>query len=406
VLRPYAEVLRHPGALAFSASGLMARLPMSMMGIGIVLAVSARSGSYGRAGLVAGTALLAQAAAAPLQARLADRLGQRRTLLPVLALHAVSLGSFIALVGRAPLVVLLATSALAGASLPMFGTMVRARWAYLYTGTPRLHTAYALESVLDEVVFVVGPILATVLATAVHPLSGLVANLLLTLGGGLLFVGQRATEPPAKPRSSHVAPDPLPKRTLTWVVATFVFMGAIFGSVEVVTVAFAEEAGAIAAAGPVLAAYAAGSLVAGLVVGAVHWRASPRRRFVSGQAVMAAALLPLPFVGSVPLLAVVVFIAGMAISPTLIAGFSLVEAEVPQSRLTEGLAWISTALNVGVAMGAALAGPVIDEAGASVAYAVALGSGVLAAVACGVGTAADRPRARERERDARERMTP
>ncbi|MGH8774182.1 MAG: MFS transporter [Jiangellaceae bacterium] len=395
MLRPYAEVLRHPGAVAFSASGLVARLPMSMMGIGIVLAVSAHTGSYGRAGLVAGTALLAQAAGAPLQARLADQFGQRRLLLPVLGLHAVSLGSFILLVGRAPLIALVATAALSGATLPMFGTMVRARWAYLYTGTPRLHTAYALESVLDEVVFVVGPIVATILATAVHPLSGLVTNLVLTLGGGLLFAAQRTTEPPAKPRTLHVAPDPLPVRTLTWVVATFTFMGAIFGSIEVVTVAFAEESGAIAASGPVLAAYAAGSLVAGLVVGAVHWRTGPRRRFVVGQAVMAAALVPLPFVSSIPLLAVVVFVAGMAISPTLIAGFSLVEAEVPQSRLTEGLAWISTALNIGVAMGAAVAGPVIDDRGASLAYVVALGSGLLAAAACAVGIVVDRPKARE-----------
>lgn len=395
MLGPYADVLRRPGASAFSASGLLARLPMSMFGIGIVLAVSARTGSYGRAGFVAGAALLAQAAASPIQARLADQLGQRRMLLPVLALHGAGLGSFILLIGRSPMAVLVAAAAVSGATLPSFGSMVRARWAHLLTGTPGLHTAYALESVLDEVVYVVGPILATFLATGIHPLSGLIANLVLTLGGGLLFAAQRATEPPTTPRALHVAADRLPVGTLAWIVGTFVFMGAIFGSIEVVTVAFAEEAGTIAASGPVLAAYALGSLLAGLVVGAVHWRGGPRRRFVVGQAVMAAALVPLPLVGSVPLLAVGVFVAGLAISPTLIAGFSLVEAEVPASRLTEGLAWIGTALNVGVALGAAVAGPVIDEAGASPAFLIALGSGLLATVACVIGTALDRPRARE-----------
>ena len=394
MLRPYAEVLRQPGAFAFSASGFVARLPMSMYGIGIVLAVSARSGSYGRAGLVAGAALLAQAAAAPWQARLADQFGQRRMLLPVLALHAVSFGAFILLIGRAPLFALVATSAMSGATLPSFGSMVRARWAHLHTGTQRLHTAYALESVLDEVVFVVGPILATVLATSVHPLSGLVTYLVLTLGGGLLFAAQRATEPPSRSRAHRSVTDRLPVRTLGWIVATFVFMGGIFGSIEVVTVAFADEAGAIEAAGPVLAVLALGSLIAGLVVGAMHWRSGPRRRFVVGQAVMAAALAPLPLVGSVPVLAVVVFVAGLAISPTLIAGFSLVEAEVPASRLTEGLAWISTALNVGVALGAAVGGPVIDSAGASEGFLVALASGLLATLAC-AGTALDRTRARE-----------
>ncbi|MGH8823295.1 MAG: MFS transporter [Jiangellaceae bacterium] len=394
MLGPYLRVLRTPGALAFSASGLVARLPMSMFGIGIVLAISVTEGSYGRAGLVAGAALLAQAAAAPVQARVADRVGQRRMLLPVLALHAVGLGSFILLVGRAPLAALLATSAVAGASLPSFGALVRARWARVHTGTPLLHTAYALESVLDEVVFVVGPVLATILATSVHPLSGLVTNLVLTVGGGLWFAAQRATEPPPRPRTRAAGVDRLSPRSLGWIVLTFAFMGGIFGSVEVVTVAFADHAGATQAAGVVLALYALGSLVSGLVVGAVHWRSGPRRRFVLGQVVMAAALLPLPFVGSVPVLAVVMFLAGLAISPTLIAGFSLVEAEVPASRLTEGLAWISTALNIGVSMGAAVAGPVIDRAGASPGFVVAVSCGLLATVVC-VGAALARVRQRE-----------
>lgn len=394
MLGPYVRVLRTPGALAFSGSGLVARLPMSMFGIGIVLAISVTEGTYGQAGLVAGAALLAQAAAAPLQARLADRIGQRRMLRPVLALHALGLGSFILLVGRAPVVVLLATSALAGASLPSFGSLVRARWARLHTGTPLLHTAYALESVLDEVVFVVGPVLATILATAVHPLSGLVTNLVLTVGGGLWFAAQRATEPQPRPRTRTSEVERLPVRSLGWIVITFVFMGGIFGSVEVVTVAFADHAGATQAAGVVLALYALGSLLSGIVVGAVHWRSGPRRRFALGQLVMAAALLPLPFVGSVPLLAVIMFFAGLAISPTLIAGFSLVEAEVPAARLTEGLAWISTALNIGVSIGAAVAGPVIDSAGASPGFVVAVSCGVLAAVVCVTGALA---RARVRE---------
>jgi predicted MFS family arabinose efflux permease len=110
---------------------------------------------------------------------------------------------------------------------------------------------------------------------------------------------------------------------------------------------------------------------------------------------MAAALLPLPFIGSVPILAVVMFVAGLAISPTLIAGFSLVESEVPASRLTEGLAWISTALNIGVALGAAVAGPVVDAAGASPGYLVALTGGLLATAACLIGSALDRTMARE-----------
>ncbi|HEY9377349.1 MAG TPA: MFS transporter [Jiangellaceae bacterium] len=392
MLGPYAEVLRPPGAVAFSASGLVARLPMSMLGISIVLAVSAQSRSYGRAGLVAAAALLAQAAAAPTQARLADRFGQGRMLRPVLAVHGLSLAAFIVVLDTGPLPVLLPTAAIAGATLPSFGAMVRARWARLYTGSPLLHPAYALESVLDEVVFVVGPVVATVLATGVHPASGLLVTLGLTVGGGLVFAAQRATEPLPRPHARHVAAGRLPIWTLAWIVLTFTFMGGIFGSVEVVTVAFTDAAGVITAAGPLLAIYALGSLVSGLVVGAMHMRTGPRRRFMLGQAMMAATLLPLPLVGPVAVLAIVLFIAGLAISPTLIAGFSLVEAVVPASRLTEGFAWISTALNVGVSAGAALSGRIVDGFGATSAYLTAVAFGLSAAVTCVAGAMMDRSR--------------
>lgn len=392
MLGRYVEVLRPPGALAFSASGLIARLPMSMLGISIVLAVSAQSGSYGRAGLVAAAALLAQAAAAPFQARIADQFGQARMLRPVLVLHGLSLGSLIVLLGSAPLGALLLTAGVAGATLPSFGAMVRARWARLYTGSPLLHTAYALESVLDEVVFVVGPVIATILATGVHPASGLTVTLLLTVGGGLVFAAQHATEPPPQPRVRHRDADRLPLLSLSWIVVTFVFMGGIFGSVEVVTVAFTDAAGVITASGPLLAIYAFGSLVSGLIVGALHVRTGPRRRFVLGQAAMAATLLPLPFIGPIAVLAVVLFAAGFAISPTLIAGFSLVEAVVPASRLTEGFAWISTALNVGVSAGAAVSGRVVDAFGAGPAYTVAVAFGLSAAGACLAGALVDRRR--------------
>jgi MFS family permease len=392
VLGPYIEVLRPAGALAFSASGLVARLPMSMLGISIVLAVSAHSKSYGRAGLIAAAALLAQAVAVPMQARIADQFGQARTLRPVLAVHGLSLGAFILLVENAPLPALLLTAALAGATLPSFGAMVRARWARLYTGSPLLHTAYALESVLDEVVFVVGPVVATVLATSVNPTSGLTCTLVLTVGGGLVFAAQRRTEPLPRPRRHHLAGDRLPIWSLAWIVLTFTFMGGIFGSVEVVTVAFTDASGVITASGPLLAIYAFGSLVSGLVVGAMRVRAGPRRRFVLGQAAMAVTLAPLPFVGSVAVLAAVLFVAGLAISPTLIAGFSLVEVVVPASRLTEGLAWISTSLNVGVSAGAAVSGRVVDEFGATTAYVVAVTFGLSAAVVCLAGAIVDRRR--------------
>jgi MFS family permease len=392
---PYGAVLRDPAARAFSVTGLVARLPMSMFGLAILLAVTGSGGTYTRAGLAAGISLLGQAVGSPVQARIADRIGQRRMLLPLLAAHGIGLGALVVVVddaasGRLPFAVLGAAALVAGFTLPQIGALVRARWARLHTATPRLHTAYAWESVLDEVVFVVGPLLVVFLATGLHPLAGLVAIMVLALGGGFVFALLRATEPPVRRWRGREGREPLPVATLAWMVVAFVFMGAIFGSVEVATVAFTEVLGAATAAGPVLAVFAGGSLLAGLVVGAVHWTATPRRRFVLGQGALAAAVLPLTFVDNLPLLFVAIFIAGFAISPTLIAGFSMVEAEVPASRLTEGLAWVSTALAIGVALGAAVAGPVIDQVGASEAYLVAFACGVLATVACLVGVGLDR----------------
>jgi len=391
---PYSEVLRTPGARAFSAAALVARLPMSMFALGIVLAVTLSGGGYGAAGVAAGISTAGHAVASPIQARVADRVGQRRMLVPLLFGHGIALIALVAVVGRvaageAPFVLLAAAALLTGATFPQIGALVRARWAGLQSA--RLHTAYAWESALDEVAFVVGPVIVVMLATNIHPVAGLVTVLLFTLGGGFVFASLRSTEPPVRQSVTIGQRDPLPFATLTWTVAAFVFMGGIFGVVELSTVAVADEFGATAAAGPVLAVFAAGSLIAGLTTGAIHWKVSPRRRFVVGQAALAAAVLPLAFAGNLPVLFAAIFVAGFAIAPTLIAGFSMVQAAVPASRVTEGLAWVSTAITVGAAAGAASAGPIIDRIGGSDTYLVAFACGVLATLACLVGASLDRP---------------
>jgi MFS family permease len=367
---------------------------MSMFALGIVLAVTLSGGGYGAAGVAAGISTAGHAVASPIQARVADRVGQRRMLVPLLFGHGIALIALVAVVGRvaageAPFVLLAAAALLTGATFPQIGALVRARWAGLQSA--RLHTAYAWESALDEVAFVVGPVIVVMLATNIHPVAGLVTVLLFTLGGGFVFASLRSTEPPVRQSVTIGQRDPLPFATLTWTVAAFVFMGGIFGVVELSTVAVADEFGATAAAGPVLAVFAAGSLIAGLTTGAIHWKVSPRRRFVVGQAALAAAVLPLAFAGNLPVLFAAIFVAGFAIAPTLIAGFSMVQAAVPASRVTEGLAWVSTAITVGAAAGAASAGPIIDRIGGSDTYLVAFACGVLATLACLVGASLDRP---------------
>ena len=376
----YRRVLGLPGALVFSMSGLVARLPISMVSLGIVVLVSTRTGSYSLAGSVSAAYLVAGAVFAVLQARLIDRLGQGRVLPVSVAVFAAGLVAMMAAVETnrpAPWPHLFA--AVAGAALPQIGSSVRARWSLLVTDKQELHTAFAFEAVVDETVFIVGPALVTVLATTVHPLAGLGAAVLAALAGTAVLVSQRRTEPPASGATWHHPSDPMPWRMLGPLVACAFMMGALLGGAEVATVAFSDEMGAKPLSGLMLALWALGSLLAGLVTGAVHLRASNASRFRWGMLALGLLMLPLPFVSGFVLLAVFLFLSGFAISPTLIASFAWIEESVPADRLTEGITVFLTGLAAGLAPGAALVGLVVDAAGASASYGVTAVAGLLGA---------------------------
>ena len=382
MLTPYRRVLGEPGALAFSAAALVARMPISMTGLGIVLLVSAATGSYALAGAVSAAYLIASAALTVLQGRLLDQWGQARVLA---AAAVVNTAALLLLVGAVqadwPLEVAFAAALLGGATMPAVGPAVRARWSHVLRRPADVQTAYALESVVDEVVFVVGPILVTVLATAWLPWSGLTVAAVIGLVGTLAYAGLRGTEPPARRHEAADGERPrMPWRAIIAISVVSLLLGTTLGSAEVITVAFTEEQGVKQWAGFLLALWAAGSLIAGVATGAVHWRRGPGFRLRVGTLGLAVAVAPLPWVGSVPLLAVVLFVGGFAVAPTLIATNSLIEQCVPASRLSEGMALVHTGIVAGVAPGATLAGLVIDSHGASTAYLIPVVAGLLGAI--------------------------
>ena len=386
MLRPYREVLSRPGALAFSMTGLVARLPISMVGIGIVLMISALTGSYGLAGRVSAVYVIANAVCGPRIARLVDRHGQARVMRPAIAVATLGLLALVLVaVGGAHPGWLYVTAVLAGAPAGSFGALVRARWSYVLADPRQVHTAYSLESALDELVFVVGPVLATVLATSVAPAAGLVVPLVAAVVGGYLFLSLRATEPPARPVQRDT-PDAEPRRAvmrargMVVLALVFVGVGAIFGATDVSTVAFAEERGAKGTAGFVLAAFAMGSLIAGLGYGARHWVSPLWRRFVISVVALAVGASLFLTVTSIPVLAAVMFVTGFAIAPTLINGNGLVQQLVTPAQLTEGLTWVTTALGAGVSIGSSVAGVLVDRTGAHGGFGVvvvAAGAAVL-----------------------------
>ncbi|SPT53592.1 H+ Antiporter protein [Actinomyces bovis] len=407
----YARLLSKPGALSFSAAGMIARFPMSMVGISTILAVQASYGSYQAAGLVSAAGVVAAAVGSPLLARQVDAHGQRRVMLPATLASAASLAG-LALTNylQAPLWLLTVLAALAGGLSGSIGALARARWSHLLSNPEEIHTAFSFEAALDEVAFVIGPVVATVLCTTA-PLpaeSGWIASLLLQLVGVIWFLSQTATEPPVAPRraasksmspvndpggapaadragaepganaqkhassANHTSPlahKPVLRHGAVLVVlGVFLFDGALFGANDVAVVARATELGAKSFAGLVLASFAAGSLVSALVYGARSWSWPLWKQLLVGSVALALGCTSFMVANQLYFLAALMMLTGVAIAPTITTGNNIVQVSVPAGSLTEGLAWVGTALNVGVSLGSYVGGVLLDAHGSTGGY--------------------------------------
>jgi MFS family permease len=382
---PYRALFTAPGSWAFSTAGFLGRIPVSMMGIGVVTMISQLTGRYGLAGALSATIALSAAVVGPHVSRLVDRHGQRRVLRPAALVSLTSAAVLLPAAHRGWPDWVLFVCCVGVGCVPSVGAMVRARWAALYRGTPRLHIAYSFESVVDEVCFVFGPIISIGLCTAWFPEAGPLLAACFLGTGVFWLTAQRATEPVPHPRETGGGGTALRSPGLQVLVGTFVATGAVFGGIDVVTVAFAEEQGHKGAASVVLALHAAGSCAAGVVFGLMRFAGVPGRRWLLGVCLMAVSMIPLLLVGNLPFLAVALFVAGLSVAPTMITTMSLIEEHVPRARLTEGMTWVSTGLAVGVAAGSSVGGWVTDAAGARAGYGVPTTAGAVAAVVGFVG---------------------
>jgi MFS family permease len=377
---PYVHVLRTPHAVPMVLAAFIGRLPLSMVGLGCVLLVADETGSYAFGGAVAAAGAVTTAAAGPMLGRLADTFGQRRTLLPVTAVFAASGAAFLAAVKDDwPTVTVFLFAGLAGACIPPVSSMIRVRWTHLLRGTSRLPAALAMESVVDEFVFIVGPVLVTFLSTTGHSTSGVVTAFVLAVVGSLLFAAQGRTEPPPHGHVSRGGPSciRMPGIRVLFVVGAAV--GAILGALEIGLVAFADEVDALSASGVLIAGLAVGSMASGIGWGTVRWELPLRKRLTIVLAALTVLLVPLVLVEDVWLMVPFVVIAGVAVSPSLISSFTLAELLVPRSATTEAFTWIGTALGLGVAVGSSSAGVIVDAHGANASFLVAV-------VAAGVAT--------------------
>ncbi|MBF8674184.1 MFS transporter [Pseudomonas fulva] len=377
MLGTYRELFRASGTKGFALAGLLARLPLPMTGIGIITMLSQITGSYGLAGAVAATFVLTYALMSPQISRLVDRYGQRRVLPAAAALSVLGTLSLLACsYWQLAEWTLFVGAAFAG-FMPSMSAMVRARWTTIYRGKSQLQTAYSLETVLDEVTFIAGPPISVGLSVAVLPQAGPLAAAVLLAIGVFALVIQVSTEPPVEAHdgAGQGSDSVFRLADVRLLALLMVAMGVIVGTVDIVSVAFAEQMGMPAAASVVLSCYAIGSCAAGLMFGALKLETPLHKLLLLGGLATAATTLPLLLAGNIIGLAGAVLVAGLFFAPTMIVAMSLVERIVPERKLTEGMTWLLAGLNVGVAGGAAASGQVVDALGAKAGFNVALAAG-------------------------------
>ncbi|WP_018237860.1 MFS transporter [Ensifer sp. BR816] len=383
---PYAEIFRAPGAKGFSAAGFIARLPIAMAPIGIVAMLSQTHGEYWLAGAVSATFALTNALVSPHISRLVDRHGQTAVVVPTTI---VSVLAFLALVAAAnqnwPDWALFVSAFLA-AAMPSMPALLRARWTEIFRNRPELNTAFAFESSADELVYIAGASLSVGLGVSLFPEAGMLASTIFLALGTLAFILQRSTEP--KPRDSE---DDAPQgsairlRPVQIITLALVFVGSTFATAEVSAVAITKELGEPNAASVVIGVYAIGSFVLGLVLGALNPTMPLHRQLLIAVSALAITSWPLLVADTVPILALAVFVSGIAISPTFITAFGLIERRVPSSMLTEGVTWVTTGIGIGMALGAFIAGWVVDNFGAQNGFWVSVVASAATVATIGLG---------------------
>lgn len=401
---PYSRIFSIPGAKAFSASGALARLPMSMTSLGIVLALNNLYDNWTVAGTMSAVCVLAMAIATPVYARLFDRYGQSRVGWIALAVEVAVLVAFaLAAMVRVPLPVLFVLAAGIGATQFAFGALVRTRWSWALHGqgdANLLNTAYAFESAVDEVVFILGPILTAGLATSIHPVAPFFVAAAAAGFGGATYFLQKRTEPPIAvltpvdtaardvasggaadcAAADGSAPDGVASRMrsvadsskhsalqfpgMLMLMVTWVVFNMCFSMFDVSMTSLTKALGRANIVGVQLAMFAVGSCIGALVFGSVRLRGSRWKHMLAFMAYLTLGFVGIHLAGSnLVLIGAIELVAGLGVAPIYATGNLIVKQTVPANFLTEGLSWLSTSVNIGQSIGSTIVGVVLDHAG-------------------------------------------
>jgi MFS family permease len=373
MLNKYRQAFAGNAAWRFSTAGFIARLPVSMVGIGILMYVEAERGSYAIAGAVSGSISIAAAIGGPLSSRLVDKLGQHRVLpIQILLIVICSMALVLLIPSNVPAPYLFIFSIGSGLAYPSIGALVRSRWTALLVSGPVLLTAFSIESMIDELIFIVGPTIAATTSVKIHPAAPQVIAMFLLAGGGLWLASMRNSEPPInKHQGKHGKPVIL-QNGLIYMWGVHIAIGMFFGAVETSIIAFTKIAGQPIFGGIVMAVWAFGSLLGGFVYGGLHFKSALHNQLIVVTLLLVPATAAMVFVDSIPMLALLSIAAGIGISPLLIASAAITQRRSPVGRTTEAIASMYAGIGLGFAFAAAMSGWLIDNRGTS--YSFALGA--------------------------------
>ncbi|MEU2429826.1 MFS transporter [Streptomyces sp. NPDC007861] len=374
----YAEILKAPHAARLLAGTLVGRLPNATAHIAIVLFTRAEGGSYTLAGALAAVYGLATAIGQPLLGRLVDLYGQPRVQLPAAAVSALAM-ALLAASGIAALPAAYAAVAVAGLFTPPLEGGLRALWpGVLGHREDRVHTAYAMDAVAQEVMFTIGPLLVTLLVTLWSPAAALLVINAVGVAGALsVVVSEPSRSWRSAPREAHWL-GALRSPGLLALLGSFFFVGLALGSITVAGVAYADDHGSDAVYGWLMAALGLGALVGGAVYGARQWAGAPERRLRVIVGLLALGYLPLALTPGVPAMTALAAVSGVFLAPALACAFIVVDRHAPRGTVTEAFSWIVTTFGVGAAAGTAAAGPAVELGGTATGFAVAGAGGIAA----------------------------
>lgn len=381
-MRQYLTVWRMPSAPTLLLAGFAGRLPASMVPLALLLLVEQHTGSYAIAGLAAATYGLSIAAFAPIYGKFVDRRGATRLLrVTASAFPFLLAGLVLTIVNGAPLWAVLLACVVAGAGMPLVSSTVRAVWQRVTEGSAVRQAAYALDAISVELVFVAGPAVVAVLVVLTSPIAGIAFAAALSSTGALVLARSpeiRWHDPVPRPRGRRgpVRAPGMPRLLLS---GTALMFG--LGCLEVGVPAFADRLGSPSMSGVLIAVWSLGSALGGLWFGARHPGLALSRQYSWALVAVVLGMLPLVLADNLIVLGILLFLGGTTLAPTMTVQNSLVSVLVPASVTTEAFTWMSTVAFGSSAIGAGVAGAVVESSfGVSGALALAALSAVAALV--------------------------